>query len=98
MKLKSFCKSTNRFTPTDHAIVRRVVDELPGLLPELIRLRFWRGWSMSHIARDFGISEEGANAALKKALELLRAKCLEEPEFSRSLCRFIGDYYPLEAA
>lgn len=98
MKLNSFYQKINIFTETDHAIVRNAIDELPGLLPELIRLHFWKGWTMYQIAREFGISEGGANAALGKALELLRVKCLERPEFSLSLCRLFGEQFPLQAA
>lgn len=75
----------NRFTTTDHLIVRTAVKRLPTLLSEVMALRFWQNYSILEIADEIGVSDKIVEIAITQAIRTLREECLICPAFSRSL-------------
>ena len=78
-------KFKNQFTVTDHIIVRAAVKRLPGLLFQIMELRFWRNYSIVEVAAEIGISVRNVEDGIAQACRILREECLRCPLFSRSL-------------
>lgn len=74
----------NLFTALDHAIIRSAMRRLPGLLAEIVEMRFWRGLAIEEIAVDLGVTRLAVERALLNAMRILREECLRNPAFSRS--------------
>jgi DNA-directed RNA polymerase specialized sigma24 family protein len=75
----------NIFSPTDHMIVRSAVRGLPGLLSQVMIMRFWENRSIVEIADDMGVTVKTIELAILKSFRILRDECLRNPTFSRSL-------------
>ncbi|MGE0633880.1 MAG: sigma factor-like helix-turn-helix DNA-binding protein [Pseudobdellovibrionaceae bacterium] len=84
-------KHENQFTPADHIIVRTAVKRLPGLLLQIMALRFWQNRSIVEVAEEIGISVKNVEDGITQALRILREECLRCPAFSRSLYNEIQD-------
>jgi DNA-directed RNA polymerase specialized sigma24 family protein len=78
-------KRDNIFTNIDHVIVRSAVRRLPGLLSEIMAMRFWQNNSVVEIAQELGVSVRTVDEAITNAIRILREECLRNPGFSRSL-------------
>ena len=78
-------REQNVFSSTDYAIVRSAVKRLPGLLSEVVALRFWGLKTIDEIAYDLGVTVKTVDQALEKSFRILREECLRHPAFSRSL-------------
>ena len=78
-------KIENIFSDTDHMIVRNAVRRLPGLLSEIMNLRFWQNKTVAEIAEEIGVSMKTVDTAILNACRILREECLRDPIFSRSL-------------
>lgn len=73
------------FSATDHMIVRSAVRGLPGLLSQVMIMRFWENRSLTEIADDMGVTVKTIEQAILKSYRILRDECLRNPTFSRSL-------------
>lgn len=83
--MKTKKKVENIFSDMDHMIVRAAVKRLPGLLSEVMTLRFWQNYSVAEIADEIGVSMKTVDEAILNAGRMLREECLRNPIFSRSL-------------
>ena len=75
----------NSFSNLDHQIVREAVMRLPLLLASVVEMRFWENKTLIEIGDEIGVSERVVEEALEKAIRQLRADCLKNPAFSRSI-------------
>ena len=75
----------NIFTPNDYAVVRAALGRLPGLLAQVIELRFWQHYTVDEISKILGVSNHDVERAIQRSYQALRNECLRHPAFSRSL-------------
>lgn len=81
------CKSNrpqkNVFTVTDHIAVRNAIEELPLLERLVIKLRFYKDFTIAEIAELLRMEWSEVETYIIEGLRTLQVGCLSNKDFSR---------------
>lgn len=75
----------DQFTEEDHRIVRKALLSIPEREQRVVFLHFWKDIKKQEIAEKLGMTMEHIEDVLASAYERLRALCLKNPRFSRTV-------------